>query len=283
MPIATVSTLKMQDAAALLNVSPSALRSWERRFGYPAPLRSAGGHRMYPREEIMALRDALADGLPISAAVGRAREALGSPSSGLARALATLDFTRADEAMEAALALGTVERAIEEVLLGAFVELRSRVAPGSAPWSLAARWAVDWLRRARRLCPAPAGVVSVLVGDATCEYDEHGIARHALELICARGGALVTTLPVTAAEGLADVVRRDGIDVMVLAGAHAEDRDALAWLQAARRLLGQRPLALYRRDGGPLDRALPDAEKLPDSPMAAAGRLLARLGEGGSG
>jgi MerR family transcriptional regulator, light-induced transcriptional regulator len=269
-------TLKMQDAAALLNVSPSTLRSWERRFGYPAPLRSAGGHRMYQHDEVMALRDALEEGLSISSAVGLARETLGTRSGSLGRALAALDFVRADQAMEAALALGTVERAVEEVLLAAFPELGRRVSPGGAPWALATGWAVDWLRRAQRLCPTPAGVASVLIGDAVAAHDVDEIALRALELICMRGGAKVMTLPVTAVAGLSDVVRPGAVDVVVLAGAHPEAA-AIDWTHVARRLLGPRPLALYRRPGGSLDRTLAEAETLPDSPTRASTRLIARL------
>jgi hypothetical protein len=274
-------TLKMQDAAALLNVSPSTLRGWERRFGYPAPLRSAGGHRMYPHDEVMALRNALEEGLAISSAVGLARETLGTRSGSLARALAALDFVRADQAMEAALALGTVERAVEEVLLAAFSELARRVSPGGAPWSLAAHWAVDWLRRTQRLCPTPAGVASVLIGEAVVARDVDEIALRALELICMRGGARVTTIPVTAVAELSDVVRPGSVDVVALAGAHP-DEAAIGWTNVARGLLGPRPLALYRRPGGCLDRALAGAETLPDSPTLASTRLIARLSRAGS-
>jgi MerR family transcriptional regulator, light-induced transcriptional regulator len=40
--------LKTTEAAALLNVGPNTLRAWERRFGFPQPQRSPGGHRAYP-------------------------------------------------------------------------------------------------------------------------------------------------------------------------------------------------------------------------------------------
>lgn len=39
--------LKTSEAAALLSVTPSTLRAWERRFGFPRPQRSPGGHRFY--------------------------------------------------------------------------------------------------------------------------------------------------------------------------------------------------------------------------------------------
>ncbi len=282
MPASALQTLKMQDAATLLNVSPSTLRSWERRFGYPAPLRSAGGHRMYPHGEIVALRDALEGGLPIASAVSSARETLGAGPGSLARALGALDFVRADEAMEAALTLGTVERAVEELMLTAFRELGERVRPGGAPWSLAARWAVDWLRRAQRLSPSPAGVASVLIGDATGAGEIDEIALRALELICMRGGADVMTVPVTAVADLSDVVHPGAVDVAVLAGGQT-DKASTIWTHAARRLVGRRPFALYRHRGRQPDRALAGAETLSETPTRAAARLIARLSYAGPG
>ena len=59
----------------MLGVSPSTLRSWERRFGFPAPRRSTGGHRQYELAEspgeahrqILDLLDARARHAPVRA------------------------------------------------------------------------------------------------------------------------------------------------------------------------------------------------------------------------
>src|SRR5438046_7503789 len=116
LPLA-VRTLKTSEAAALLNVSPNTLRAWERRFGYPKPQRSPGKHRLYTHGEIAALRDALQEGLSISSAVSRAREGLSADTDSLVGALSSFDRYRADSALEAALALRSLERSVEEVLL----------------------------------------------------------------------------------------------------------------------------------------------------------------------
>ena len=142
-------TLKTSEAAALLNVSPNTLRAWERRFGYPKPQRSPGRHRLYTHGEVAALRDALQEGLSISSAVSRAREALSADTNILVGALISFELERADGAMEAALALRSVERSIEEVLLPSLTELGERHGYDSAPWAFAARWAGDWLHRTR--------------------------------------------------------------------------------------------------------------------------------------
>src|SRR5436190_11350847 len=118
-----VRTLKTSEAASLLNVSPNTLRAWERRFGYPCPQRSAGRHRLYTHGEVAALRDALQQGLSISSAVSRAREALSTDTHSLVGALAGFELDRADSAMESALALRSVERSVEEVLLPSLEEL----------------------------------------------------------------------------------------------------------------------------------------------------------------
>ena len=66
--------LKVREAATRLNVSPSTLRAWEQRFGFPRPGRSPGGHRLYRHADIAALRDALEQGLSISSAISRVRQ-----------------------------------------------------------------------------------------------------------------------------------------------------------------------------------------------------------------
>jgi hypothetical protein len=67
----TLRTLDLSHAAALLGVSPQTLLAWEERYGFPTS--SASDHR-YNRSEVLALRDSIADGMSITAAVARARQ-----------------------------------------------------------------------------------------------------------------------------------------------------------------------------------------------------------------
>ena len=60
-------------AAALLGTSPTILSLWEERFGYPVPVRSGDGQRLYPDEMMIALRDALDRELSIASAITQAR------------------------------------------------------------------------------------------------------------------------------------------------------------------------------------------------------------------
>jgi DNA-binding transcriptional MerR regulator len=273
--VGQMRTLKMQDAAALLNASPSALRSWERRFGYPVPLRTAGGHRHYAHGEIVALQEALEDGLSISSAIGRAREAmLATTPDALTHALLAHDFERADEALQAALALRTLEMTIDDVLFVALEEVETRTPPGSAPWALTADWASDWLRRARRLFPVPWGTTSVLVGDATQALELDAVRLRALELLCRRAGANITTVPVSALSGLGEVLRLSAPEVVVVAGTAADADSVARWTYAVQRTLGGRPLMHYRRPDAVAGGPLRPSTALADAPATALAQLI---------
>ena len=69
-----LSGIRTNAAAELLGVSPNTLRSWERRFGYPKPRRTQGGHRQYDLAELEALRRALLETHNISSAIELARQ-----------------------------------------------------------------------------------------------------------------------------------------------------------------------------------------------------------------
>lgn len=243
-----VRTLKTSEAATYLNVSPNTLRAWERRFGYPSPMRTEGKHRLYTHGEIAALRDALKEGLSISSAISRAREKLTGDTPVLVGALTACELDRADAAMEAALALRPLERAVEEVLLPSLHEIAERYGDMSAPWAFAARWAGDWLVRARRLAPATARPSMILVGDATRdELDPLLLESWALELFIARSGAQVVTLPVTGLAGLSDVLRNFRPRAILISGSAASDDEVARWAYAVRTSTGPLPVALYRR------------------------------------
>ena len=270
-------TLKTSEAAALLNVSPNTLRAWERRFAYPKPRRSAGGHRLYTHAEIAGLRDALQEGLSISSAVSVAREALGADAHTLLVALTSFSVERADRAMEASLALRSIERSVEEVMLPALEELRRRKGMDSAPWAFAARWSGEWLRRARRLAPAPSGRASIVVGDASHpELDPAGPQIRALELLCVRAGATVLSLPVRAVRDVGQAIAAAAPHGVVLAGSDAGDDEVAKWAYAVRAAAGPVPVALYQRGLDGLA-ASSRACVLPPAPTDAQRELLELL------
>jgi DNA-binding transcriptional MerR regulator len=65
--------LQLDEAAAVLCVSPDTLQAWEQRFGYPHSVSGAAGDRGYAHREVIALRDSLEAGLSITAAIDKAR------------------------------------------------------------------------------------------------------------------------------------------------------------------------------------------------------------------
>jgi MerR family transcriptional regulator, light-induced transcriptional regulator len=241
-------SLKTREAAALLSVSPNTLRTWERKFGCPQPVRSSGRHRSYRYAEIVALRDALRRGLSVPSAVSFVRDGLGADTEGLVAALDSFDLSAADRAMEASLALRSLERSVDEVLLPALDEIVRRDGLASARWAVGHRWCADWLGRAQRLTPWTEHGPGILIGDASGGHlGPAGPGMYALELLCRRGGLRVLTLPVDALAGLAEVLVVLKPLCLVVAGGHASDEEVARWVYCVRRHFGALPLAVYLR------------------------------------
>lgn len=266
--------LKTSEAAALLNVSPNTLRAWERRFGFPKPQRSPGKHRLFTHGEVAALRDALQEGLSISSAVSRAREGLAADANSLVGALVSYERERADAAIEAALALRSVERSVEEVLLPTLEEVLRRNGPESAAWAFASRWASDWLRRAVRLSPSPVRPARVVFGDATRdELDPDALYLRALELFSLRAGIDVLSLSARGVAGIGDVVAVHRPSLVVVAGSHLDDDAVARWAYAIRVAGGSLPLAVYRRGSDRVRVRNTGTRNLPEGPQAAQRRI----------
>jgi DNA-binding transcriptional MerR regulator len=267
--------LKTSEAAHLLSVSPNTLRAWERRFGFPKPQRSRGRHRLYTHGEVAALRDALHEGLSISSAVSRAREGLVADTNSLVGALSSYEKERADIAIEAALALRSVERSVEEVLLPSLDEIARRYTVESAAWAFAAHWAADWLRRATRLAPPPVRPVSIVLGDATRdELDLDAPYIRALELFCLRVGVKVLSLSARGVSGIGDAVVVHRPDLVVLAGSHLDDDTVARWAYSIRVAVGALPVSVYRRAPQRIPIRKPGPNVLPPGPADAQRRLL---------
>ena len=192
-----MSGIRTNAAAELLGVSPNTLRSWERRFGYPSPRRTAGGHRQYELSELEALRRALLETHNISSAIQVARQRGEGPSSAarLVDAFDRFDEPTADRVMEESLAVRSVERTIEDLLLPA-LEFSGDRSGREAEYELACRWATGWMHAVKRVAPAATRDDGVFLFDSSPLLDVEALHVQALELALRRAGFRVLMLSI---------------------------------------------------------------------------------------
>jgi hypothetical protein len=280
-------SIRTNAAAAMLGVSPNTLRSWERRFGFPEPKRTAGGHRQFDLAEIEALRAAFEETQNISSAVSVARERGSGPASParLQSAFGRFDEDGANRLMEESLTVRSVERTIEEVLLPTVEALAP--APGALPtpeYGFSWRYATGWLAATQRTAPPASRAEGVLVFDASHPPDAEALQAQALELVLRRGGLRTLTLTADSDPNrLSHAISALDPRAVVLTG-HGASLDALGRLVfTARRVAGEDVAILDYRG------AIPHAgsstvEILPDGPLAAREAILARIdGRAGTG
>src|SRR3954454_3896570 len=196
-----MSGIRTNAAAEVLGVSPNTLRSWERRFGYPTPRRTAGGHRQYDLSELEALRRALLETHNISSAIQVARQRGEGPGSAvrLLEAFDRFDDSLADRFMEESLSLRSIERSVEELLLPS-IELAEGREGREAESEFAARWATGWLHAARRVAPPATRDEGVLLFDSSQHLGSEMLYVQALELTLRRAGFRVLLLSVVLAQ-----------------------------------------------------------------------------------
>jgi DNA-binding transcriptional MerR regulator len=265
--------IRTNAAAELLGVSPNTLRSWERRFGYPQPRRTAGNHRQYELLELQTLRDALAETGNIASAIELARQRQSAPAtqSGLLAALETFDESAADRAMEESLAMRPLERTIEELLLPTLDEL------GADPERLTevefgCRWAMGWLHGARRLASAASRPAGILLLETSGGHDLEAVHAQALDLALRRAGFRVLALSGELGdERLARALRALEPTAIILCGPGPSANGAGSLLRKIRELGVQAPLYGFRL--GEQDEEIPSA----DSPSAVTQALNADL------
>jgi len=273
-----MSGIRINAAAEILGVSPSTLRSWERRLGYPHPQRTAGNHRLYELNQLETLREALRETGNISSAVEVARRRGRGPSSP-ARLLAAFDRfdeTAADRELEESLAVRSLERTVDEVLLPA-LEMAAARSNGEVELEHACRWATGWLHGARRLAPPATRPEGVLLLDSGSQLGVEGVYVQALELALRRTGLRVLLLSVGLAERrFASALRALRPSVAVICGDQARLdllaaplRRMRADADAAPRIYGYRAARLISgREGVP---------SIGDQPGSASATLLAQI------
>lgn len=275
-----MSVVRTNAAAAMLGVSPNTLRSWERRFGFPQPRRTQGGHRQFDLAEIEALRQAFSETHNVSSAISIARQRGEGPASParLRDAFCRFDEQRADRLLEESLAVRSVERTVEEVLLVAAGALADAAGPGgrSPELGFAWRYATGWLAAAQRVAPPAHRADGVLIFDASGPLDLDALHIQALELALRRSGVRTLALSVALdTDRISRALRALSPTAVVLAGRHVE-LDVLGRLVfAARRHSPGVEVVDFR--GALPDTGASTVPRLGDSPLAARDALLDRL------
>ncbi len=269
-----MSGIRTNAAAVMLGVSPNTLRSWERRYGFPAPQRSAGGHRQYALSEIEALRQTLAETHNVSSAISVARERGEGPSSPtrLVAAFNAFDEEQANRLLEDSMSLRSLERTLEEVLLQG-VESMAEGGQGSPEYEFAWRHATGWMSAMKRLAPPASRREAILIFDssATCELD--ALHAQALELVLRRAGFRVLTLtPAVEPSRLGRALRALTPSAMVLTG-RGISLDAVGRLvYSVRRVMQETAVFDYR--GAIPDTGASTIRRLGRSPMTARQGLV---------
>jgi DNA-binding transcriptional MerR regulator len=260
----------------MLGVSPNTLRSWERRYGFPRPHRSPGGHRQYALPEIESLRLTLAETHNVSSAISLARERGEGPSSStrLAAAFMAFDEERANRLLEESLALRSVERTVEEVLLASVEEHADEET--TAEYEVAWRHATGWMAALKRLSPPASRTEGVLLFDASIQSDLDALHAQALELMLRRAGLRTLTLtPTIEPTRLSRAVRALMPDAIVLTGRRAT-LDAIGRLVYTVRGIVQEA-AVFDYRGAVPDTGASTVLRLGSTPTAARDALLASL------
>lgn len=262
-------------AARILGISTNTLRSWERRYGFPRPRRSSGGHRRYALDEIQVLCQTLAETQNVSSAIELARQRGPGPASAprLAAALAALDHPRADRLLEESLVLRSIERTVEEVLLPAVAEQVSEAGP-TAEYELAWRYAMEWLSALARQGASSRGPVDVLLFDASAPCDLDGLCTQSLELLLRWAGRTTARLTPGVDRGrLARALRALQPRAVIVTGRRSS-LDTIGRLVYTVRSTRVPPLVLDYRALVPETAAV---DRLPDSPLAARDAVLETL------
>jgi len=195
--------LTIAAVSALLDIPVPTIRSWERRYGFPAPARTQGKHRRYSvaeADQLRMLRDEIARGHATREAVELVRHATQETEPRhqlldrfLQQAM-RLDPAGLRETLQASADAFGVEAAIRDVALPSMREMGSRWKAGvcdTAHEHLATEAVRAWLARQSAMAPPPYRPALVL----SCgPKDLHTIGIEAFGVILTRRGWSVRSL-----------------------------------------------------------------------------------------
>lgn len=287
-------------AALATGVSTHRLRTWERRYGIPAPERGTTGRRMYTEGDLAVIRrmaSLVASGLSAASAAAAvndeaaptsilpaAEPVVGPRVLALVDAAQTYDESRVLEALDAAEHAIGVEAAVEQLVLPALVEAGRRWERSDmtvAGEHLLAEGTRLWLAARAYALPAPLPTAPhVLVA---CPEDErHDLGALALALLLRRSGLRVAYLGADVPTAtLVEATRSTRFDALCLSITAASSlpvaRIALGALHGIgggmRRYVGGQAIARARDQEADALAAV----RLPASVVAAANLVASQL------
>ena len=179
----------------------------------------------------------------------------------------------ADRAIEESLALRSLERTVEELLLPAIDKLAADP-EREAELEFAARWATGWLHGARRLASAASRPAGILLLDSSHGQDAEEVHTQALDLALRRAGFRVLVLSNELGdERLGRALGALDPTAIVLCGPGADTQGAVKLVRKIRELGFVAPLYGFRADGL-IGAAVPTAG---DRPSEVTGMLNSDL------
>lgn len=249
--------MRIAAVSELLGIPVATIRSWERRYEFPAPPRTGGRHRRYgsvEREQLRALRDLITKGHSARDAVALVRRTTmagskeGSPAEMIDAVLALDgDLLRAE--LDAATERLGVECVIQRVILPGLREIGARWRAGRCdvgPEHLATEVVRSWLSRQVYLAPPPYRPRPIVL--ASGPQDMHTVGLEAFSVILTRRGWSCRVLGArTPADALVTTVQSvNALAAVVTAQRAVTRRSAVGSIEAVHSLPGVR--AFYAGD-----------------------------------
>ena len=250
--------MRIATVSRLLGVPVPTIRSWERRYDFPAPPRTDGLHRRYGDvefEQLRALRDLVTKGHSTRDAVALVRSTVvvgsedASPAEPIVNAALSLDTALLRTELDATTERLGVEETIRRAILPAMREIGSRWKAGRCDVGrehLATEGVRSWLARQAFLAPPPFRPRPIVL--ACGPQDLHTIGLESFAVILARRGWPCRVLGArTPTEALVSVVQAmRAIGAVVTAQRSVTRRSAVEAIVAADALLDVR--AFYAGD-----------------------------------
>ncbi|WP_027882293.1 MerR family transcriptional regulator [Meiothermus rufus] len=220
-------------------LSSALLRQWERRYGFPRPERSPGGHRLYSQTDLEALRQIkqwIAEGITPAQAVKRYLEGLTQegprPPEALSRALEETLLRADTEAADRVLSEAYRLHPLETVVLEVMAPCLRRIGDG---WHLGRvstaqeHLASTYLRGALQgLLSLMGGVLGPVVVVSTLPGEQHEIGSLITALFLRRAGYTVHYLgPNTPLADLQSFAERTGAKAIVLSASQPVSLESL--------------------------------------------------------